>query len=237
MSHTLGAPPSPRRFPSCRSRSRQSVRGALAALVVALAWPALPLSGQPVAPVSRLVPVVKPPYPGSRRADEIDRPREMVGDIVGWVALGRVVWSSGYDQVAGSPTPWPRTIESYGRRVATRSAQLVSIELSRHAMAAALGRDPAYVPCACEGRWARLGHATLGVLTDFDVHGQRRFAWPRVTGAVVGAVVLGQLQPGQGKAGTVAWRAATTVGGGWFGNVAKEFDLMPGGTTKGGTSP
>jgi hypothetical protein len=121
--------------------------------------------------------------------------------------------------------------------VTTRSAQLVSIELSRHAMAAALGRDPMYVTCACEGRWGRLGHATLGVFTDFDGQGQRRIAWPRFTGAVVGAVVLGQLQPGQGKAGTVAWRAVTTVGGGWFGNVAKEFDLMPGGTRAKGTPP
>ncbi len=217
--------------------SRWSVGGALGVLAVVLAWPVRPLAAQPVAPPSRLQPPTEAAYPGSRRPGEIDRPRELVSDIVGWVALGRVAWSSGYDQVAGSPDVWPRTVEGYGRRVVTRSAQLVSIELSRHAMAAALGRDPAYVKCACEGRWARLGHATLGVLTDFDARGQRRVAWPRFTGAAVGAVVLGQLQPGQGKAGTVAWRAVTTVGGGWFGNVAKEFDLWPGGASTGAKRP
>lgn len=169
-----------------------------------------------------------PRYPGSRTAAEIARTREFAADVVGWVALGRVLWSSGYDQVVGSPTVWERSGEGYGRRFVTRSAQLVAIEGTRHGLAAALGRDPAYVPCACEAFWSRVGHVTLGTLTDFDVDGQRRAGWPRFAGALAGALVLGQLQPGQGKASTVALRAVTTVGASWLGNAAKEFGVMPG---------
>jgi len=196
---------------------------ALALLAVMCVSPSAMLHGQPVASAPALT-----PYPGSRRAPEIARPREFGADVVGWLALGRVLWSSGYDQVAGSPNVWPQDVESYGRRFLTRSAQLLTIEATRHGAAALLGRDPAYVPCACDGARRRLGHATAGVVTDFDVAGQRRVAWPRYLGATAGALVLGQLQPGQGKPRTVALRAITTVGASWLGNLAKEFHLMPG---------
>jgi len=163
------------------------------------------------------------PYPGTRRAAEIDRLPEFTADIIGWVALGRVVWSSGYDQVVKSPKTWPRTSESYGRRFATRSAQLVTIEVVRHGLAATLDRDPAYVRCACTGFGARLGHVTKAVVTDFDTDGTRRIGWPRFGGALAGAAMLGQLQPGQGGAGTVAFRAVTTVAGSFLGNAVKEI--------------
>jgi len=175
-----------------------------------------------LAPDSASVGVIDP-YPGTRRVGDIDRVPEFTADVIGWVALGRVLWSSGYDQFAESPTTWPRDTESYGRRFVTRSAQLVSIEVVRHGIAAALNRDPAYVPCACTGFGARLGHVTKGVVTDFDEDGTRRIGWPRFAGALAGAVVLGQLQPGQGGAGTVAFRTVGTVAGSFLGNAAKEI--------------
>lgn len=113
----------------------------------------------------------------------------------------------------------------------TRSGQLAAIELTRHGLAAALGRDPAYVRCGCDGFWPRVGHATLGVLTDLDREGRRHPAWPRFAGATAGAVALGRLQPGQGAVGTVSFRALTTVGASWLGNVTKEFGLYPGGAS------
>jgi hypothetical protein len=186
---------------------------------------ASPLGAQPVVTPSLLASAA--PYPGTRRAAEIARGREFSADVVGWLGLGRVLWSSGYDQLAGSPNTWPQDAESYGRRVLTRSAQLVTIETVRHTAAAVLGRDPSYVACACDGLWRRLGHATAGVFTDFDVAGRRRAAWPRFLGATAGSVMLGQLQPGQGTAETVAVRAVTTVSASWLGNVAKEFHLVP----------
>lgn len=192
---------------------------------------AVPLGAQPVATPSALASAT--PYPGTRREAAIARGPEFGADVVGWLALGRVLWSSGYDQVAGSPTAWPRDAESYGRRLLTRSAQLITIEATRHGAAALLGRDPAYVTCACDGVWRRLGHATAGVFTDFDASGQRRAAWPRFLGATAGSLVLGQLQPGQGSPETVAVRALTTVGASWLGNMAKEFHFMPGAGTSG----
>jgi hypothetical protein len=198
--------------------------GAVAALMALVVGPPpTALHGQPVSTPSAVT-----PYPGSRRAPEIARGHEFRADVVGWLALGRVLWSSGYDQVVGSPDVWAQDAESYGRRFVTRSTQLLAIEATRHGAAALLGRDPAYVPCACDGWWRQLGHATAGVLTDFDVAGQRRVAWPRFFGAAAGALVLGQLQPGQGKPEIVIVRAVTTVGASWLGNVAKEFHLIPG---------
>jgi hypothetical protein len=185
-----------------------------------------PLHAQPIAPASAFPDPV--PYPGSRRAAEIARAPEFGADAFGWLALGRVLWSSGYDQVVTSPKVWPQDGESYGRRFLSRSAQLLTIEATRHGAAALLGRDPAYVVCACEGVWRRLGHATAGVVTDFDVSGRRRAAWPRMLGATAGALVLGRLQPGQGAAETVAVRAVTTIGASLLGNVAKEFHFMLG---------
>jgi hypothetical protein len=182
------------------------------------------LPAQPVQPA----PTVPVRSPGTRADDAIHRPREFRADLIGWMALGRVVWSSGYDQVVGSPGTWPRDAESYGRRFATRTGQLVAIEATRHGLAAALGRDPQYVRCACDGAWPRLGHVTLGALTDFDRDGVRRVGWPRLAGALAGAFALGRLQPGQGAGETVAWRTLTSLGGTWLGNFTKEFGLLPG---------
>ncbi len=216
------------------------VIGVLACLLVPLGASAQPLLPRPLVqttaaaapfppgafllpPESSALVVVIDPYPGTRRAEDIQRMPEFTADLIGWVALGRVLWSSGYDQIAESPKTWPRDTESYGRRFATRSAQLASIEVVRHGVAAALNRDPAYVPCACTGFGARLGHVTKGVVTDFDEDGTRRIGWPRFAGALAGAVVLGQLQPGQGGAGTVAFRAVGTVAGSILGNAVKEI--------------
>lgn len=224
--------------PRCSSVRTRAAGGV--AIVLGLVLLA-PLGAQPLAAPSAFAPTRplaalptgelqsgRTPYPGTRGLGEIPRGREFGADVVGWLALGRVLWSSGYDQVAGSPKVWPQDAESFGRRFVTRSAQLVTIETTRHAAAAVLGRDPAYVRCACDGVWRRLGHVTLGVLTDFDAQGQRRAAWPRFLGATAGSVVLGQLQPGQGEPETVALRALTTVSASWLGNVAKEFHFMPG---------
>jgi hypothetical protein len=161
----------------------------------------------------------------------IDRAGALRADLLGVVAAGRVLWSSGFDQLVNSPEGWGRTGEAWGRRVLTRSAQLTAIEVTRHGFAAALDRDPLYRACACDGRWARVGHASLGVVTDVDTRGRRRFAWPRVAGATAGAVVLGRLQPGQGAPRTVALRAVTTIASSWFGNLAKEFGVFPGSAT------
>ncbi len=179
-----------------------------------------PVRAQPTQPPPSLV-----AYRQARRAEDIDRQREYVADVIGVVALGRVLWSSGLDQVVQSPKLWPRDGESYGRRVLTRSAQLVVIESVRHGVAAALERDPAYVRCSCTAFGPRLGHVLKATVTDFDVRGQRRVGWPRVAGALAGSLALAQLQPGQRDADTVALRAVTTVAGSTFGNAAKEFRL------------
>ncbi len=234
----------------CGARLRVSIfRGRLAVALLASVLTPILLLAQPVLPRS-VIPYVRTadqaigishstsahevsqperapdPYPRTRRADDIHRGPELSADIIGWVALGRVLWSSGYDQVAASPKPWPRTTESYGRRFATRSAQLVTIEVVRHGFAEVLNRDPAYVRCACTGFGARLGHVAHGVVTDFDEDGTRRVGWPRFAGALAGSVMLGQLQPGQGAAGTVAFRALTTVAGSFLGNAVKEIGLF-----------
>jgi hypothetical protein len=182
------------------------------------------LRAQPVQPTGTVV----PRFAGSRLAEDIDRPHEFYVSTVGWIPLGRVLWSSGSDQVTPSPKVWPKDIESYGRRFITRSAQLVVIEAVRHGASAALDRDPVYVRCSCEGVGARLRHATLGVVTDFDTKGRRRIGWPRFAGALAGALALGQLQPEQNKAGTVVLRTGLTVAGALIGNTALEFSMLPG---------
>lgn len=219
------APPAP---------ARAGVRRAVAGVVVGLVLGATgrPIAAQPPQPAHGPVasgPAAERPLP--RPDSAIHRPRELTRDLVGWTALGRVLWSSGYDQVVGSPKTWPRDAESYGRRFATRSGQLAAMELARHGLAAALGRDPAYVRCGCDGFWPRVSHATLGVLTDLDREGRRHPAWPRFVGAAAGAITLGRLQPGQSDARTVSFRAITSVGSSWLGNVTKEFGLYPGGAS------
>ncbi len=203
-----------------RTTARWRVRGALVAVAVFLVvtQPGKAALAQPTLPTGSVA-----PYPGSRTESEIVRSREYRADLLGFVALGRVLWSSGYDQTVQSPKVWPRTAESYGRRLLTRSAQLVAIESVRHGVAAALERDPAYVKCVCEGVGPRMGHVLKAVVTDFDMEGQRRIGWPRFAGALAGSMVLGQLQPDQGSAETVAFRALTTIGGSIIGNTVKEF--------------
>ncbi len=204
--------------PSNTGRNCWRYAAVLLAIALNTAVPGF-VSAQPTQPPSLVA------YPEARRAHEIDRSREYVTDLFGVVAAGRVLFSSGYDQVAKSPKVWPRDGESYGRRVVTRSAQLVVIESVRHGVAAALERDPAYVRCDCTAFGPRLGHVLKGTVTDFDVRGQRRVGWPRFAGALAGSLALAQLQPGQRDAETVALRTVTTVAGSAFGNAAKEFRL------------
>ncbi len=205
-----------------RSTIRRRIRGvmmAISACAAIVGFSAM-AQAQPTLPTGSIA-----PYPGSRSEADIVRAVEYRADLIGFVALGRVLWSSSYDQTVQSPEVWPRTAESYGRRLLTRSVQLVTIETVRHGVAAAMGRDPAYVKCGCDGVGPRMGHVFKAVVTDFDMTGQRRVGWPRFAGALAGSLALGQLQPGQGSAETVAFRALTTIGGSVIGNSVKEFAI------------
>lgn len=203
-------------------RNQRYFRVAIVALTAgaALLAPATAVQGQPTLPTGSIA-----PYPGSRSDADIPRTREYRADLLGFVALGRVLWSSGYDQTVQSPKVWPRTTESYGRRLLTRSVQLVAIETARHGVAAVMHRDPAYVKCGCDGFGPRMGQIMKAAVTDFDMSGERRIGWPRFAGALAGSLALGQLQPDQGSAETVAIRALTTIGGSVIGNTVKEFAL------------
>jgi hypothetical protein len=73
-----------------------------------------------------------------------------------------------HDQVEGTPPEWGDGIEGFGKRLGSRHAQYLMQNSFSSAGNAALGWEPRYDRCRCEGFWRRTGHAVKRNFVTYD---------------------------------------------------------------------
>src|ERR1700758_4772348 len=71
---------------------------------------------------------------------------------------------AGYDQARGAPSTWGGGMEGLSKRFASRYGQFVIRNTLKSAGDAALGYEPRYDLCRCDGFWNRTKHA---IIRDF----------------------------------------------------------------------
>ncbi|MBI1356263.1 MAG: hypothetical protein GC160_18125 [Acidobacteria bacterium] len=87
------------------------------------------------------------------------------------------------DQSGDNPPEWQQGVDGFGRRMASRFGTGSVRVATEAAAAAALGQDPRYVSCGCDGTWNRVKHALTATLLTYNSHGERTFASARVGAA------------------------------------------------------
>lgn len=112
-------------------------------------------------------------------------------------AYFRSVGTAFIDQRRDSPSSWGDGASGYSRRVASRFGKFAAASGIEHASAAALGHDPRYIRCKCDGFWPRFGHALAYQVISYDRNGNRVFYVPRIAGAFGGEALSTAWVPGQ----------------------------------------
>jgi len=85
-----------------------------------------------------------------------------------WGIYVKTVLFTASDQINNSPTEWGRTWEGFGKRLGTRQAQFVIQNSINHLGNAAVGWEPRYDRCRCDGFWPRTRHA---IVRNFVTYG------------------------------------------------------------------
>lgn len=87
------------------------------------------------------------------------------------------------DQLNKQPPSWPQGLEGYSRRVGQRFVTFTLQDSAEAALSGAIGYEPRYVRCKCEGAGRRLGHAIQMNFLTFDHNGKKVVHWPKFAGA------------------------------------------------------
>jgi len=140
--------------------------------------------------------------------------------------LGRA-FVAGIDQARGYPSLWGDGMSGYGMRYAARYGQFVIRNTLTAAGDAALGYEPRYDLCRCQGFWPRTRHA---ISRNFVVYNRTerelRPQLPFYASAFTAGVLYGSWLPGKHN----MWaRGGISVlgqaGGGSASNFVREFAL------------
>jgi len=137
--------------------------------------------------------------------------------------LGRA-FVAGIDQARGYPSLWGDGMSGYGMRYAARYGQFVIRNTLTAAGDAALGYEPRYDLCRCQGFWPRTRHA---ISRNFVVYNRERELRPQLpfyASAFAAGVLYGSWLPGKhnmwAKGGISVLGQA---GGGSASNIVREF--------------
>ncbi len=114
-------------------------------------------------------------------------------------ALLRTLLPAIAGQVAESPDEWNRTFTGFGQRFGARAAVLTSRDLLQAGTAAALGHDPRYQRCDCDGAWRRVGHAVAGLVLLSGARGESNPDPANLLAALGGGYVRASVYPGTGS--------------------------------------
>jgi len=108
------------------------------------------------------------------------------------------LFSAGVDQARDYPSQWGGGMGAYGERVANRYGRFLVANSVSALGNAALGYEPRYDLCRCQGFAARVGHAVMrDFLTYDDTERNLRPAIPSYVGAFVSGAVSSQWLPGK----------------------------------------
>jgi hypothetical protein len=98
--------------------------------------------------------------------------------------------SAGFDQARGAPYQWGGGMEGYGRRFASRYGQFIIANTFHSVGNAALGYEPRYDFCRCEGFWPRTHHAIVRNFVTYDrTETRRHLAIPLYAGSFAAGMI------------------------------------------------
>lgn len=109
----------------------------------------------------------------------------------------RAVGTAFLDQRNDRPQVWNQNTVGYGQRVGSRFGKFAFSSVIEHSSAWALGHDPRYIRCRCEGFWKRTGHAIGYQVVSYNREGKRVFYVSRLAGAFGGEALSTAWLPGQ----------------------------------------
>jgi hypothetical protein len=133
-----------------------------------------------------------------------------------------VLFSLG-DQVSHSPREWDRDFEGFAQRLASRHGQFVIQSSLSAAGNAALGYEPRYDRCSCDGLWPRVSHAAVRNFVTFGSGTGRR---PQLAmyGAAFGSGAISSMWKPKHEVWAESYRSAITQAGfGVLSNLLSEF--------------
>jgi hypothetical protein len=81
---------------------------------------------------------------------------------------------------SNTPPEWADGGGGYGKRLASDFGRTWIRRGIESAGAAAIGQDPRYIPCRCDGKWKRVAHAMSQSVLAYDNDGKRAFGYARV---------------------------------------------------------
>ncbi|MGA1984427.1 MAG: hypothetical protein ABSG84_18405 [Acidobacteriaceae bacterium] len=109
-------------------------------------------------------------------------------DTFGPYPFAVVAVTAGIDQFDNSPPEWGGSVEGYGKRFGSDFGIETVSTTTRYALSEALGQDPLYYRCECNGVIPRLGHAVVSTFTARTGEGGRRmFSFPALVGPYAGS--------------------------------------------------
>ncbi|MGO9317454.1 MAG: hypothetical protein ACLPXT_00160 [Terracidiphilus sp.] len=95
-------------------------------------------------------------------------------------------------QADNNPYPWGRTTGGFTRRIGSNYAGFFTGGSIHEGLAATLGTDPRYFPCACTGLFRRGGHAIEMTFLTYNHSGQKLPDLPQLSG-IYGGSMIGKL--------------------------------------------
>jgi hypothetical protein len=117
------------------------------------------------------------------------RRKSYVNSVVGPVALGRYVVSSGFSTARNSPEEWKPTWEGFGRRVASSLGKSAIKNSVQYGMDEAFKVDSKFYYSQDRRAGARLRNSLLSVVTARNESGKRVFGAPRLAGSLTANLI------------------------------------------------
>ncbi|MGE5835485.1 MAG: hypothetical protein ACM4AI_13445 [Acidobacteriota bacterium] len=130
-----------------------------------------------------------------------------------------------WDQANDEPPEWDKDVQGFGQRFASRYGQFMVQNSVSAAGNWALGYEPRYERCRCEGKWRRVRHALVrNFVTYNSTERERRPQLAMYAGAWVGGIVASTWKPAKDDIWEEGYGAMLTqVGFGSLANIVGEF--------------
>ena len=144
---------------------------------------------------------------------------------LGWRSMATGTLQSGIKTWQNTPEEWGSGWEGFGKRLATRQADVLISSTVEASLGALWGEDPRYWRSGKDGTGARLWYAVNSAFLTYRPDGTRNFARARLIGNVSGDAVVRRWYP-DGERDWYKW-TVTPLGTGFIGkifsNVFREF--------------